>query len=226
MRLNRLSLIIVLSLALVLAAVSAIASAADFSGKVVGVLDGDTIEVLHQGKPERIRLNGIDCPEKGQAFGQRAKQLTSDLAFGKVVTVKIMDHDRYGRTVGQVILPDGKDLNRELVRAGLAWWYQKYSTDQTLGQLEAEARAAKRGLWADPHAIPPWEFRGQTRGTSTPRIEPQQQKPVEATVYVTKAGKKYHQEGCRYLKGSKIPISLKEAKAKGYEPCSVCRPPE
>jgi endonuclease YncB( thermonuclease family) len=217
--------IVVLALFLLLPTAS-LAQHQIFSGKVVGVLDGDTIDVMHGEKPERVRLNGIDCPEKGQAFGSRAKQFTSDLAFGKNVTVEVIDHDRYGRTVGEVILPDGRGLNRELVRAGLAWWYQKYSKDATLGQLESEARAAKRGLWADPQPIPPWQFRSQGRETITPRVEPQKQETPEATVFITKTGKKYHQEGCPHLKGSKVPISLKDARAKGYEPCSVCRPPQ
>ncbi len=95
--------------------------AADFTGRVVGVSDGDTITVLHKGKGERIRLHGIDCPEKRQAFGNRAKQFTSKLVFGNTVTVQVMDRDRYGRTVGVVLLPDGRSLNHELVRAGLAW---------------------------------------------------------------------------------------------------------
>jgi micrococcal nuclease len=79
------------------------------------------------------------------------------LAFGKeVVTVKVRDKDRYGRTVADVILPDGKSLNHELVRAGYAWWFRKYAPhDRELEQLEKEAREAKRGLWSDPHAIPP-----------------------------------------------------------------------
>jgi endonuclease YncB( thermonuclease family) len=81
------------------------------------------------------------------------------LVFGKVVTIKVETIDQYGRTVGEVILPDGRNLNHELVSAGFAWWYREYSKDEILGRLEAEATAAKRGLWADPHPIPPWEFR-------------------------------------------------------------------
>lgn len=138
-----------------------------FSGKAVGITDGDTISVMHIGRAEKIRLNRIDCPEKGQAFGQRAKQLTSHLAFGKEVTVKVLDVDKYGRTVGDVILPDGTDLNHELVRAGMCWWYRKYAPiDAVLERLETEAREAKRGLWVETNPIPPWEWRklGRARG--------------------------------------------------------------
>jgi endonuclease YncB( thermonuclease family) len=135
------------------------AIAEQFTGKVVGVTDGDTIKVMRSGKAEKIRLAGIDCPERKQAYGTRAKQFTSDMAFGKVVTVKVETVDQYGRTVGEVILPDGRSLNHELVKAGFAWWYRQYSRDISLGQLEEEARIAKRGLWADPNAIPPWEYR-------------------------------------------------------------------
>jgi len=91
---------------------------ADFSGRVVGVTDGDTIKVLHNGRAEKIRLHGIDCPEKGQPFGSKAKQFTPELVFGKTVTVHVIDMDRYGRTVADVVLPDGRVLNRELVAAG------------------------------------------------------------------------------------------------------------
>ncbi len=115
---------------------------------------------MHNGKGERIRLHGIDCPEKRQAFGKKAKQFTSGLVFGKTVTVTVMDVDRYGRTVGEVSLSEGLVLNHELIRAGLAWWYRKYAPDdEMLAQLEANAKAAKRGLWADAEPVPPWEWR-------------------------------------------------------------------
>jgi micrococcal nuclease len=137
--------------------------AEEFTGKVVGVSDGDTIKVMHLGRAERVRLYGIDCPEKGQAFGNRAKQFTSQMVFGKDVIVKTHGCDKYGRILGDVFLPDGTSLNQELVRAGLAWWFRKYSNDRNLERLEAEARAGKLGLWADPYAIPPWEFRRAQR---------------------------------------------------------------
>lgn len=136
------------------------AAFADFSGKVVAVKDGDTLEVMKEGAAVRVRLYGIDCPEKGQAFGERAKQFASGLAFGKAVKVIEKNRDRYGRTVGEVILEDGRSLNRELVRAGLAWWYRQYAKkDAELEALEREAREAKAGLWADADPVPPWNWR-------------------------------------------------------------------
>ena len=133
---------------------------ADFSGSVVSVLDGDTIEVLLNQHPERIRLSGIDCPEKHQAFGQRAKQAASELVYGKEVTLQPHGKDRYQRTLADVILQDGTNLNQELVRQGWCWWYRKYAPgDTVLEGLEMEAREARKGLWADSQPVPPWEWR-------------------------------------------------------------------
>jgi len=95
------------------------------TGKVVGVTDGDTIKVLLRGKAVKIRLNGIDCPERKQPFGRKARIFTSELVAGKVVKVEKVDTDRYGRMVANVYLPEGRMLNQELVRAGLAWWYRR-----------------------------------------------------------------------------------------------------
>jgi micrococcal nuclease len=95
--------------------------AEEFSGKVVGVSDGDTITVLQNRTPIKVRLHGIDCPEIGQDFGSRAKAFASEIVFGQVVKVVPRETDRYGRTVADVILVDGRILNHELVRAGLAW---------------------------------------------------------------------------------------------------------
>ncbi len=92
---------------------SSIETYADVSGPVAGIIDGETIEVLHNNKAERIRLNGIDCPEKGQAYGQKAKHAASDLAFGKEVTLHTFGKDKYGRTIGEVLLPDGTNVNQE-----------------------------------------------------------------------------------------------------------------
>lgn len=134
--------------------------AADFSGPVVSVLDGDTIEVLHNQRAERMRLRGIDCPEKGQAYGQKAKHAASALVFGKEVTLHTHGKDKYKRTIADVLLPDGTNVNHMLVKDGWCWWYRKYAPgDAMLEGLEIEAREAQIGLWADPNPIPPWEWR-------------------------------------------------------------------
>jgi micrococcal nuclease len=127
--------------------------------RVIGIKDGDTIELLKDGKPLVVRLHGIDTPEKNQDFGTRARQFTSDLVFSKMVELEVASIDRYGRTVGIIRLADGRSLNEELVRAGLAWHYKAYSKDPALAALETEARLAKRGLWAGPTPSAPWDFR-------------------------------------------------------------------
>jgi len=134
-----------------------------FSGEVVGITDGDTIKVMYQGKAQKIRLAGIDCPERKQAFGTKAKKFASEKAFKKKVTVEVTGTDRYGRIIGVIILPNGQNLNHELVKAGLAWHYKRYSKDQTLADLEEKAREAKRGLWLHSKPIPPWDFRKTKR---------------------------------------------------------------
>jgi endonuclease YncB( thermonuclease family) len=134
------------------------------SGEVISVSDGDTIKVLVNRRTFKIRLYGVDTPEKKQAYGMKAKRFTSSLAFGKNVTVTIVSKDRYGRYVGIVTLPDGRSLNRELVRNGFAWWYSHYAPhDRDLQALESAARREKRQLWSDPHAMAPWDFRRNAR---------------------------------------------------------------
>ncbi|MBU2548728.1 MAG: thermonuclease family protein [Proteobacteria bacterium] len=177
----------------------ALAAWADFSGKVVGISDGDTISVMHEGKAAKVRLAGIDCPESHQPFGTKAKQFTSGLAFGKVVTIQERDRDRYGRIVADVILPDGKNLNQEIVRAGFAWWYRQYAPgDQTLKGLEAQAQAAGKGLWADKEPVPPWEWRKGERE----RRQGQQRKETQATgegpYHGNVKSRAFHRPGCRH----------------------------
>ena len=106
-------------------------------------------------------------PEKGQDFGQRAKQFTSDMAFGKDAVVEVRDVDRYGRLVARVAV-DGEDLSLALVRSGLAWHYTKYSRDPKLTEAEMPAKSAKVGLWSRSDPIPPWEFRQPARFRPSP----------------------------------------------------------
>jgi endonuclease YncB( thermonuclease family) len=138
---------------------------ADFSGKVVSIIDGDTVEVLHEQKPERIRLNGIDCPEKGQAYGKKAKQAVANLVFGKEVTLQTYGLDKYGRTIADVLLPNGRNVNHQLVKDGWCWWYRKYAPgDFLLEKFEKDARDSKKGLWIDSAPVPPWVYRKAKRG--------------------------------------------------------------
>jgi len=129
-------------------------------GKVVGVLDGDIIEVLSDHHAERIRLHGIDCPEKGQAYGAKAKQAVSNLVLGKTVTFETLGFDKDGRTLANVSLPEGINVNLELVRTGWCWWYPESAPENVvLAELQRRARRAGVGLWADPNPVPPWQWR-------------------------------------------------------------------
>lgn len=132
---------------------------ATFTGRVVGVSDGDTITVLNQKQPVKIRLWGIDAPEKAQAFGSVAKQYTSVACYGKTVTVYPQSVDRYGRTVAVVYVAKRGCLNYLLVNEGMAWHYSKYTSDEKLARYQAAAKSARRGLWRDQNPTPPWEFR-------------------------------------------------------------------
>lgn len=138
-----------------------------FSGKCVHVTDGDTIRVFQAGKTLPIRLEGIDCPESGDAFSAKARTFTSNLVFDKVVTVRVKEIDRYGRLVARVLV-DGQDVSVELVRAGLAWHYKRYSSDPVLAQAESTARAAGIGIWSIPNPIPPWEVKAQDSDGGSP----------------------------------------------------------
>lgn len=128
-------------------------------GRVIGVSDGDTITVLDSSKKTlKIRLAGIDAPEKAQPFGQRSKQSLSGMVYGKEVAVLFDERDRYGRIVGKVVLPDG-DVNLAQIRAGMAWHYKRYSNDKTYAAAEDMAKREGRGLWADRNPTPPWDWR-------------------------------------------------------------------
>lgn len=136
-------------------------AAQEIAGRVVAIADGDTLTVLTNTRQQvRIRLAEIDTPEAAQPYGSRARQELSELAFGREVHITVQDTDRYGRTVGRV-RADGQDVNAEMLRRGAAWVYRQHSRDASLLAVEAEARTARRGLWALPEAqrVPPWEWR-------------------------------------------------------------------
>jgi|SRR5580765_146939 len=139
------------------------------TGRVVRIADGDTVTVLDATATQhRIRLQGIDAPESHQAFGTQSKKSLSEMIFDRDVTVEYDKTDQYGRLVGKILL-DGKDVNLEQVKAGMAWHYKEYQREQTpedrelYARAEDEARKARRGLWADADPVEPSEFRKEQK---------------------------------------------------------------
>lgn len=150
--------------AALLALLVSCAQAATLEGKVVSISDGDTLTVLVDGREVKVRVAGIDAPEKKQAFGQRSKEHLSDCSFDKAVSVEWSKTDRYGRTIGKV-LADGVDCGLRQIELGMAWHYKAYAKEQTpvdrtaYADAESQASARKVGLWSGSHPTPPWEFR-------------------------------------------------------------------
>ncbi len=193
-------------------------SAGDYTAQVIGIADGDTITVLTADKTQhRIRLNGIDAPETGQDFGSRAKQAASELAFGKTVTIQPHGTDRYGRTIANVTLADGKVLNREMVKQGMAWWYRKYApNDSELAKLETEAKHARNGLWSQPNPISPWDWRA---GAGAPKT---------VGFVGNRASHVYHSPNCRGVAtmkdSNRVPFaSAANAESAGYRRARDCK---
>ncbi len=131
--------------------------------KIIGVKDGDTVEGLYYQFPINIRLQHIDAPEKKQAFGTKSKEKLSELCFGKNVTIissgKNGSYDSRGRLIAEVFLEDGTNVNKEMVKSGLAWHYKKYSSSNEYERLEEFAKSRRLGLWSDSNAVSPWSFR-------------------------------------------------------------------
>ena len=171
---------------LLIAVANVATAAADLTGKVVGVHDGDTLTLLVAGNQQRkVRLGEIDTPELAQPYGSKAKQALSDLVFGREARVVVQDIDRYGRTVGRVYV-GAVDVNAELVKQGAAWVYRQYLRDQSLLPLEAQAQAAKAGLWAlqPDQRLPPWDWRRQEKSAKTSgNVEPPPSAAVPAAAF-------------------------------------------
>lgn len=221
---------------------------------VTEVSDGDIFSAIDAyGQDAGVRLYGVDCPEPRQPFGSDAAQFTRDRCLGEYVQLRLFGADVLGRHVAVVTLPNGDNLNEELVEAGYAHWFEEYvPDDERLAYFQATAKRDRRGLWADPLPVPPWEFRGApaARATPTPttrsqpsrtirtKVPPESRPPMPAprrptsvaptgvsdtTVYVTDHGGKYHRGTCHHLKSSKNAIALSRAR-RAYAPCSQCRP--
>ncbi len=128
--------------------------------KVIGIKDGDTVSILMEGMEKTVRLAHIDCPEKKQPFGTQAKIAISQLCFGKFISlVGDGKTDRNGRLIAELILPNGVNVNKTLVKMGLAWHFKKYSKDDSYAKLEIAARNKKVGLWKEKNPISPWDWR-------------------------------------------------------------------
>jgi micrococcal nuclease len=187
-------------------------------GKVVRISDGDTIGILIGKETVKVRLEGIDAPESNQAFGTKAKNALNELVAGKEVVVKKTGEDRYKRTLGTVYVGE-TDVNAKLIHDGWAWHYKQYSKDKALAKLETEAKEAKRGLWADPNALEPWEFRkrsklkdsqeaGETAGAGKTVESPETAKTTEKTspaqkYWLNTSGNVRHNESCQYFNNTK-----------------------
>lgn len=167
-----------LCVAFVLLVFSGAADAAQLFGKVVAVADGDTLTLLDESREQhKIRLSGIDAPERRQPYGERAKQHLADLTYGRWVLVSWDKRDRYGRIVGRVLTaecprPECRytvDVGLEQMKAGLAWHYKQYQQGETprdralYAAVEQQARARREGLWTEPEPVPPWAFRSGSR---------------------------------------------------------------
>lgn len=138
---------------------------ADFIGNVIRIADGDSVTILDMNKVQhKVRLVGIDAPERKQPFGKRSKQSLSDMVFRKMVTVKSNKRDQYGRELGKILI-NGVDVNLEQIRRGMAWHYklnkydQSASDRQTYANTERKARVIRQGLWIDSAPLPPWIWR-------------------------------------------------------------------
>ena len=141
-------------------------AAAQLQLRVVGVHDGDTLTGLSAGNEQvKVRLDAIDAPELGQPFGQAAKKALSGKVFGRQVIVHRKTTDRYGRAIGHVLL-DGRDVNLEMLEEGMAWHYKHFDHNARMAAAETAARAAGKGLWAEPQPVAPWEWR--QRGKEKP----------------------------------------------------------
>jgi micrococcal nuclease len=159
---NRHGLVFILICSIMLAVISSASAQLpeQFKGLCVRVPKGDEITIRWEDKDQRVRLDGIDAPDKGQPFALRAKQFVSALALNQEVVITVRQVDRYGRIIGTVELPDGRILNHALIQEGLAWWFPELAPDDTeLSLLQLEAQGKRRNIWSEPSPTPPWEFR-------------------------------------------------------------------
>lgn len=185
-------------------------------------MDGDTIHVTDgTGADLTIRVEGIDCPESGQPYGGVARRFTRSVAFDRVVQVHVMDEDAHGRLIARVHVNDG-DLSVQLLQAGLAWQYTEYSHDPVLASAEQEARRAKRGLWSEANAVPPWVWRRQSRESHGSQASPD----AAAGPFIGNTSSHvFHAAACRNAHCRNCSVTFptaQAAEAAGYRPAGDC----
>jgi endonuclease YncB( thermonuclease family) len=202
-----------------------ITEAGAFEAKVISVLDGDTIEVLKDRKPLRIRLYGIDAPEHDQDFGKKAKQFTARNVSGKIVEIVPVDRDRYDRTVAKVYV-DGKYLNQMIISEGLAWHYKFFAPkEKDLADAEKEARSARKGMWSHPNPVPPWDFKRRKESSNGPlhRLS-----VASASLFHGNSRSRvFHKPECQHYNCKNCVVEFlttEEAVSNGYRPCKMCNP--
>jgi micrococcal nuclease len=201
--------------------------ATEWSGRVVSVADGDTLSVLHHNQRVRIRLHGVDTPETRQPFGPRAKRFTRRLALGQIATIRPVDRDRYGRTVAKVFVR-GEDLNAKLLEAGLAWHYRRYDNTPHYVRLEAQARAARRGLWSQPRPTAPWIWRRSHPRRHKRRVSrnPPTCAGHPCRIHGNRRSHVFHRRGCRHFNCKQCTLGFEtpdQARAAGYHPHRDCK---
>jgi micrococcal nuclease len=160
------------AVALLIAATPALAAKPHYeiAGEVVAIADGDTLTILDESRTQhKIRLAGIDAPEKAQAFGTKSRENLAAKVFRQTVRIEVIDVDRYHREVGRIYLAD-RFINMEMVRDGFAWRYVQYDKPGEFTDAEADAREHRRGLWADADPIPPWQWRKAKRAPRKERL--------------------------------------------------------
>ena len=193
-----------------------------YKGYVTKVSDGDTLTVERRGEKEKIRLYGVDCPEKSQTYGPQATENARKLVLDQKVRVIPHKKDRYGRTVGTIEAPDGTVLNEALIEGGSCWWYEQYAKKEVqLAALQKKAKRYRRGLWKQPNPTPPWEYRKQAKEGYV------RAKPNNIAIIGNSRSKVYHLPWCKSYKTlsekNRVYFSTEaEAREAGYRISRSC----
>ncbi len=189
----------------------------EIAGKVVGVTDGDTVTLLVNQRQIKVRLDGIDAPENKQSYGNKSKQALAALVFGKTIVLRKTGTDKYGRTLGVIMLGE-TDINAKMLEAGWAWHYKAYNKESRLASLELKAKVGRRGLWADANRpVAPWDYR---RGNNASTAQGDQPSGQISGYWLNSSSNVRHNSGCKYYKNTKHGRACGPSDGK---PCGICK---